>query len=131
MLSVAPPHTVASLKSRIIKTEGTIVNQNMQIFKDIDGEEVMNNKDHLSFQTDTYPGWEEDDPIAIVCGEAPVNQDEKAKPQESQKETTSFSKSIRVKGTWGTLIYYGWMYSAVLTWPDSCRPSKVASCLDD
>ncbi|KIJ97962.1 hypothetical protein K443DRAFT_104775 [Laccaria amethystina LaAM-08-1] len=97
MLSVAPPHIVASLKSRIIKAEGNIVNQNMQIFKNIDGEEMMNDKDHLSFQADTYPGCEEDDPIAIVCGEAPVNQ---AKSQESEKKTTTFSKSIRVTGTW-------------------------------
>ena len=115
ILSVAPPHTVASLKSRIIKTEGTIVNQNMQIFKDIDGEELMNDIDHLFFHSDTYPGCEEDDPVAIVCGETPVNQEEKAKPQESQKKTTSFSKSIRVKYTWGILIYYGYTYSSVLT----------------
>ena len=97
MLSVAPPHTVASLKSRIVKAEGTILYQNMQIFKDMDGEELMNDKDHLSFQADTYLGCEEDDPIAIVCGETPVNQEEgKAKPQER-----TFSKSIRVKGYWG------------------------------
>ena len=64
---VTPPHTVASLKSWIVKTEGIIINQNMHIFKDIDGEELMNDKDHLSFQADTYPGCEENDPIAIVC----------------------------------------------------------------
>lgn len=101
VLSIAPPHTVASLKSRIVKTEGTIVYRKMQIFKDIDGEELMNDKDHLSLQADTYPGCEEDDPIAIVCGETPIDQEEKAKPQESQNKTTTFSKSIRVEsGRW-------------------------------
>jgi len=123
MLSVAPPHTVASLKSQIIKTEGTIVNQNMQIFKDINGEELMNDKDHLSFQADTYPGCEEDDPIAVVCGEA--------KPQESQKKTTSFSQSIRVKGTWCMSLYFGCMPDrAILTWLERRRPSKVAYRID-
>ena len=72
MLSVAPPHTVASLKSRIVKIEGTILYQNMQIFKNMDGEELMNDNDHLAFQADSYPGCEEDDPIAIVCGEQGV-----------------------------------------------------------
>ena len=116
MLSVSPPHTVASLKSRIVKTEGTILNQNMQIFKDIDGEELMNDKDHLSLQADTYPGCEEDDPIAIVCGETPVNQEEKAKPQER-----TFSKSIRVKKNWSMSLSFDCMsYGAVLTWLDSC-----------
>ena len=122
MLSVAPPHTVASLKSRIVKIEGTILYQNMQIFKDIDGEELMNDKDHLSFQADTYPGCEEDDPIAIVCGETPVNQEEKER---------TFSKSIRVKARWGMSLYFDCMSDrAVLTWLDSGWPSgKVApSC---
>ena len=115
MLSVAPPHTVASLKSRIVKTEGTILTQNMQIFKDIDGEEVMNDNDHLSFQADTYPGCEEDDPIAIVCGETPVKPEEKAKPQVS-----TFSKSIRVKHPWCMSLYFDCMSDrAVLTWLDS------------
>ena len=99
ILSVAPPHTVASLKSRIVKTEGTRLYQKMQIFKDIDGEELMNDEDHLSFQADTYPGCEEDDPIAIVCLER------------------TFSKSIRVKMTWGTSFYFDFMSDgAVLTW---------------
>ena len=100
MLSVAPPHTVASLKSRIVKAEGTILYQNMQIFKNMDAEELMNDNDHLAFQADSYPGCEEDDPIAIVCGETPVNQEEKAKPQ-----VRLFSKSIRVKGHWGMSLY--------------------------
>ena len=115
-IPVAPPHTVASLKSRIIKTEGNIKYQNMQIFKDIDGEELMNDNDHLSFQADTYPGCEEDDPIAIVCGETPVKQEEKAKPQ-----VRTFSKSIRVKRTWCMSLYFDCMSDgAVLTGLDSC-----------
>ena len=88
----------------------------MQIFKDIDGEELMNDKDHLAFQADSYPGCEEDDPIAIVCGETLVNQEEKAKlPQER-----TFSKSIRVKYTWCMSLYFDCMSDgAVLTWLDS------------
>ena len=66
-LSVAPPYTVASVKSRIAKAEGT-VDQELQLFEDTDGEALMNDADRASFLSETFPGCLEDDPLALVYG---------------------------------------------------------------
>ena len=65
-LSITPPHTVASLGSRIANAEG-VVKSKIQIFKDTDGDALMNDYDQLSLLAQTYPGCAEDDPIAVVC----------------------------------------------------------------
>ena len=50
-----------------MKAEG-LVNQNIQLFEDMDGEVPMNDNDaHISFQTQVYLGHDEDQPITIVC----------------------------------------------------------------
>jgi len=66
-LSVAPPYTVASLKSRIAKAKG-IVDREIQLFKDTDGEALMKDTDRASFLSETFPGFLEDDPLALVYG---------------------------------------------------------------
>ena len=66
-LSVAPPYTVSSLKSRIAKVEG-IIDQEIQLFEDTDGEALMKDADRASFLAETYPGCLEDDPLALVYG---------------------------------------------------------------
>ena len=92
MLSVTPPHTVASLRARIVSAEG-LVKSTIQLFKDTDGDALMNDNDQLSFLAQTYPGCAEDDPIAIVCEEDLVD-----KPQVGENNT--FSKQIRATSTW-------------------------------
>ena len=84
-LSIAPPHTVASLKRRIMNAEG-VINQTINLFKDTDGEALMNETDHISFldPLTTYPGQTEDEPIAIVCGA--VFQENRGKDKERQKK---------------------------------------------
>ena len=69
-LSVAPPYIVASLKSRIAKVEG-IVDQQIQLFEDTDGEAIMKNADRASFLSETFPGCVEDEPLALVYGPKP------------------------------------------------------------
>ena len=64
-LSVAPPYTVASLKSRIAKAEG-IVHREIQMFEDTDGEALMKDADRISFLSERFPGCLEDDPLALV-----------------------------------------------------------------
>ena len=66
-LSVAPPYTVASLKSRIAKAEG-IVDREIQLFEDTDGEALMKDADWASFLSETFPGCLEEDPLALVYG---------------------------------------------------------------
>ena len=92
-LSIAPPQTLASLKSQVMKTEG-LVNQKIQLFEDMDGEVPMNDADtHISFQTQVYLGHDEDQPITIVC-----SQHSRAEVKEAQKTNQidpSFSKQIK------------------------------------
>ena len=66
-LSVAPPHTVASLKYRIAKAEGTVDGE-IQLFEDDDGEALMKDADRVSFHSGTFPGCVVDDPLALVYG---------------------------------------------------------------
>ena len=72
-LSVAPPYTMASLKSRIAKVEG-IVDREIQLFEDTDGEALMKDADRASFLSDTFPGCVEDDPLALVYGAKTLDQ---------------------------------------------------------
>ncbi|KIJ97706.1 hypothetical protein K443DRAFT_9716 [Laccaria amethystina LaAM-08-1] len=65
ILSVPPPHTVASLKSCITKSEGVSAHD-LQVFEDDMGEVTMKDDDTIALLTDTYPGNVEDQPMAIV-----------------------------------------------------------------
>ena len=93
-LSIAPPQTLASLRSQVMKAEG-LVNQNIQLFEDMDGEVPMNDNDtHISFQTYVYPGHDEDHPITVVCS------------QQSRGEVKSFSKQIiGLRGSYSNKSY--------------------------
>ena len=64
-LSVPPPHTVASLKNFIIMSE-CISGHNVQLFEDEGSEFAMNDSDTLSLLSDTFPGFIEDQPMAIT-----------------------------------------------------------------
>jgi len=66
-LSVAPPYTVASLKSHIAKAKG-IVDWEIQLFKDTDGEALMKDADCASFLAETFLGCLEDVPLTLVYG---------------------------------------------------------------
>ena len=80
VLSVAPPYTVASLKSRIAKAE-VIVDRQLQLFEDTDGEALMKDADRASILSDTFPGCLEDDPLALVYGpETPGQRSTMTKP---------------------------------------------------
>ncbi|EDR06553.1 uncharacterized protein LACBIDRAFT_328793 [Laccaria bicolor S238N-H82] len=68
ILSVAPPRTVARLKSRVMQAEGlSSFWYNIQLFKDIDGEVPMNGNDPVCHpQAYNYPGCVADEPITII-----------------------------------------------------------------
>ena len=87
-LSVPPPHNGASLKARLIQAE-KILSQNVKIFKDDGGENILNHNEVIDLLSDNYSGTLLDDPIALVYG---------SKEQEgaSQPETRSLSKRLRV-----------------------------------
>ena len=64
-LSVPPPHTV-SLKNRIMKSKD-LWGHNVQLFEDEGRNSAMNDSDVLTFLSDTFQGFIEDQPIAIAC----------------------------------------------------------------
>ena len=51
-----------------MKIEG-LVNRIVQLFQDMDGEVLMNDKTHIPLQAQVYPGHDEDEPITIVCSQ--------------------------------------------------------------
>ena len=71
-LSVPPPHTVSSLKNRIIKSED-LSGGNVQLFEDEASESAMNDSDALTLLSDTFPGFIEDQPIAITYESGTTN----------------------------------------------------------
>ena len=64
-LSVHPPHTVSSLKHRIIMSED-LSDHNVQLFEEGASDSAMNDSDLLTILSDTFPGFTEDRPIAIT-----------------------------------------------------------------
>ena len=98
-LSVVPPQTLASLRSQVMKAEG-LVNKTVQLFENMDGEVPMNDNDvHISFQTQVYPGYDEDHPITIVCSEQ--SQGEVREGWKTNQRDLSFSKQIKGAATYG------------------------------
>ena len=64
-LSVPPPHTVSSLKNRIILSED-LSGHDVQLFEDGASDSAMNDGDAFTLLSDTFPGFAEDRPIAIL-----------------------------------------------------------------
>ena len=64
-LSAPPPHTVSSLKNRIIIFED-LSGHEVQLFEDEGSESAMNDSDALTFISDTFPGYTEERPVAIT-----------------------------------------------------------------
>ncbi|KIJ97340.1 hypothetical protein K443DRAFT_9991 [Laccaria amethystina LaAM-08-1] len=70
-LFIAPPHTAGSLKACIAKVEG-LVTPGHALYKDMELFQDMT--------SDTYPGSDEDGPVALVNATANTPTDQKAKP---------------------------------------------------
>jgi len=64
-LSVPPPHIVSNLKNCIIKSED-LSGHNIQLFEDEASESAMNDSDAITLLSDTFPGFIEDQPVAIM-----------------------------------------------------------------
>ena len=84
-LFIAPPHTAGSLKARIAQVEdlvcpGRALYKDMELFQNISSDAAMSDTDVIYFQGDTYPGHDEDDPVALVNATANTAADQKAKP---------------------------------------------------
>ncbi|EDR07291.1 uncharacterized protein LACBIDRAFT_299041 [Laccaria bicolor S238N-H82] len=76
LLFIAPPHTAGSLKACIAKVEGVVtpghpLYKHVKLFEDMNGDTAMSDTDVISFQGDTYPGSDADDPVALVKPDGP------------------------------------------------------------
>jgi len=63
--SVPPPHIVSNLKNCIIKSED-LSGHITQLFEDEASESAMNDSDAITLLSDTFPGFIEDQPVAIT-----------------------------------------------------------------
>ena len=63
--SVPPPHIVSNLKNCIIKSED-LSGHNTQLFEDEASESAINDSDATTLLSDTFPGFIEDQPVAIT-----------------------------------------------------------------
>jgi len=108
-LSIVPPQTLASLRSQVMTVE-RLVNQNIQLFEDVDGEVPMNDNDvHISFQTQVYPGHDEDQPITIVCSQQSRREVKEA--QNTNQIDSSFSQQIKGGVNWNPIavLHVDWL----------------------
>ena len=90
VFSIAPPRTVSSLKSCLLKAED-YVSDDVQLFEDMGSDSPMDDTDVLTLLGDDYPGSTEDKPMAIVCKERAV--------VTSRPTPPAFSKKIKAKIT--------------------------------
>ncbi|EDR05869.1 uncharacterized protein LACBIDRAFT_329325 [Laccaria bicolor S238N-H82] len=97
-LSIAPPQTVSSLRSQIVKAEG-ITGRKIQLFGDMDGEVPMNDNDHISFQAQVFPGHIEDEPITLVCSQEKAERKQKNVRGQAVRDPT-FNKPLKGPVAW-------------------------------
>ncbi|EDR00779.1 uncharacterized protein LACBIDRAFT_333821 [Laccaria bicolor S238N-H82] len=65
IFTIPPPHTVASLKDRLIHVEG-VLGHDVQLLENEDGEVTLNDGDVISLLTDNCPGSKEGQPIVFT-----------------------------------------------------------------
>lgn len=99
--SIAPPHNVFSLKSRIAKVEGGITKK-IKIFKDTDGEVLMREFDAVPLLAEVYPGCTMENPIAVICRE-----EEDTRWSLGVVWDPTFTKPLRADYTSSTYAYEG------------------------
>ena len=88
-----PPHTVASLKNRLVHVEGVSGND-VELLENEDGEVALKDGDAIALLTDDFPGSNEDQPIVFTYTR---NGPDKT----TAPEISSFSKRLTAKGNWG------------------------------
>ena len=91
--TIPPPHTVASLKDRLVHVEGVSGND-VQLLEDEDGEATLNDGDAIALLTDDFPGSKEDQPIVFTYTR-------NAPDKTIAPDISSFSKRLTATYNWG------------------------------
>ena len=92
IFTTPPPHTVASLKNRLIHVEG-VLGHDVQLLENEDGEVSLNDGDAIALLTDNCPGSKEGQPIVFTYAR-------NASDKTTARESPSFSKRLTVKNSW-------------------------------
>ena len=90
--TIPPPHTVASLKERLIHVEG-VLGHDVQLLENEDGEVTLNDSDAIALLTDNCPGSNEGQPIVFTYAR---NVSDKT----TAPGSPSFSKCLTATTTW-------------------------------
>ena len=93
IFTIPPPHTVASLKDRLVHVEGVSGND-VQLPEDEDGEATLNDGDAIALLTDDFPGSKEDQPIVFTYTR-------NAPDKTMAPEIPPFSKRLTSTYSWG------------------------------
>ena len=93
IFTIPPPHTVASLKHRLVHVEGVSGND-VQLLETEDGEVTLNDGDAIALLTDDFPGSKEDQPIVFTYTQ---NTPDKT----TAPEIPLLSKRLTAIWTWG------------------------------
>ena len=93
IFTIPPPHTVASLKDRLIHIEG-VSGHDVQLLENDDGEITLNDGDTIALLTDNCLGSKEGQPIVFTYSR-------NAFDKTTALEDPSFSKRLTVKQSWG------------------------------
>ena len=93
IVTIPPPHTVTSLKDRLVHVEG-VSGHGVQLLENEDGEVTLNAGDAIALLTDIFPGSTEDQPIVFTYTR-------KAPDITTAPEIPPFSKLLTCTYTWG------------------------------
>ena len=93
IFTIPPPHTVASLKDRLVHIEGVSGND-VQLLENEDGEVSLNDDDAIALLTDNFPGSTEDQPIVFTYTR---NGPDKT----TAPGNPSYSKRLTARSGWG------------------------------
>ena len=93
IFTIPPPHTVASLKDRLIHIEG-VSGHDVQLLENDNGEITLNDGDTIALLTDNCLGSKEGQPIVFTYSR-------NASDKTTALEDPSFSKRLTVKQSWG------------------------------
>ena len=93
IFSIPPPHTVASLKDRLIHVEG-VSGHAVELLENDDGEVTLNDSAAIALLTDNCLGSKEGQPIVFTYSR-------NASDKTTAPENPSFSKRLTARSGWG------------------------------
>jgi len=92
IFTIPPPHTVASLKNRLVRVEW-VSGHDVQLLENDDGEVTLNDGNAIALLTDNFPGSRKGQPIVFTYARNPSD-------KTTAPESPSFSKCLTANQYW-------------------------------